>query len=258
MKPKIEEIIKLAQNAGQILRDGYGKLNSLEMKGKFDVVTEVDRRSEEFLVNSISKKFPDHKIVAEESGETLGKSDQTWYIDPLDGTTNFTHNLPIFSVSIAYAEEGEIILGVVYDPIRDETFSAVKGEGAKLNGVGLKVGTESELSKSLLVTGFPYDRFTNQDNNIDTFARMAVKVRGIRRLGSAALDLCYVAANRVSGYWEIRLETWDLAAGMLIAKEAGAMVTKRNGSNNMLIPPISVIASNPILHKKILDVLLAK
>ena len=253
MRPKLEEVCEMALNAGEILRDGFGKLKSLKLKREIDVVTEIDRKSEKFLIGEIKSKFPGHHIIAEESGETIGDVERKWYIAPLDGTTNFAHNLPIFSVSIAYAEKDQIVLGVVYDPMRDELFSAEKGGGAKLNGVPIFVGKESELNKSVLVTGFPYDRFTNEDNNLDNFNRLATKIRGIRRLGSAALDLCYVAANRVNGYWEIRMETWDLAAGMLIAQEAGAKVTKRDGSLDMLNPPINVIAANPLLHQKFLE-----
>ncbi len=256
MKPTIEEVCEIALNAGKILRDGFGKINNLKLKREIDIVTEVDQRSEIYILSEIKKRFPSHNIVAEESGEEFGNSESTWYIDPLDGTTNFAHNLPIFSVSIAYVENKQVMLGVVYDPIRDEMFSAERGKGTKLNGEFIITGKETELAKSVLVTGFPYDRFINEDNNLDNFNKLVLKVRGIRRLGSAALDLCNVAANRVSGYWEIRMETWDLAAGLLIAEEAGAKVTKRDGKAGMLTPPISVIAANPVLHQKILDVII--
>jgi myo-inositol-1(or 4)-monophosphatase len=194
-------------------------------------------------------------VVAEETGGLEGSDVCTWYIDPLDGTTNFAHKLPIFSVSIAYAKAGELTYGVVYDPMSDEMFTAERGQGAWVNGEPISVGNAVELSNSLLVTGFPYDRFVNPDNNLEYFNRFALQVQGIRRLGSAALDLCFVACGRVDGFWEIRLEPWDLAAGTLIAREAGALVTKLDGTNDILSAPYNVVAANQELHGKMLGVL---
>ena len=255
MKPTLQDLTDLARSAGEILRAGLNQANHLEHKGEINIVTEVDKRSEDYILSEINAKFPGHHIIAEESGETAGDAAHTWYIDPLDGTTNFAHGLPIFSVSIAYAEAGEVILGVVYDPMRDELFTAEKGKGAAVNGTPLKVGTQEELSHCILVTGFPYDRFTNPVNNLDNFNRFALKAQGVRRLGSAALDLCYVAAGRVDGYWELRLYPWDMAAGLLIVQEAGGLITKFNGDTDILTPPHSIVAANPVLHAKMMHIL---
>jgi myo-inositol-1(or 4)-monophosphatase len=252
MEPTLEIISAIARGAGEILRAGFNKSNQIELKGEIDLVTEIDQKSETYIITEIKNRFPDHKIVAEEGGVTWGNSGHSWYVDPLDGTTNYAHGLPIFSVSIAYAYRGEVLLGVVYNPITDEMFSAEKGKGAWLNGDVIHTGNRTELNKSLLVTGFPYDRFTNPDNNLENFKHLALKARGVRRLGSAALDLCFVADGRVDGFWEIRLEPWDLAAGMLIASEAGAVVSKRDGSKELLKPPISVVAANPGLQPAII------
>ncbi|NIP19495.1 MAG: inositol monophosphatase, partial [Xanthomonadales bacterium] len=240
------------------LRAGFEQSNNIEHKGEIDLVTEVDEQSEAYLLEQISTRFPEHRIIAEETGQKDGDPDHTWYIDPLDGTTNFAHRLPIFSVSIAYAQRGEITLGVVYDPIRDELFSAQRGKGASLNGAPIHPTSQEDLSRSLLVTGFPYDRFTSPNNNLEHMNRFTLRAQGIRRLGSAALDLCSVACGRVDGYWEIKLEIWDLAAGILIAKEAGALVSKTDGRKDMLAPPLSILAANPALHPAMLAVLQMK
>lgn len=246
--PNIQTLELLARGAGEILRAGFGEQNHVQHKGEIDLVTEVDLRSEKYLLDQIGKKFPEHKILAEESGEIQGNAEHLWYIDPLDGTTNFAHELPIFSVSIGYTFGGVVKLGVVYDPMRDELFSAESGKGAWLNGVPIHVGETLELKQSLMVTGFPYDRFSSNVNNLENFSRMALKVQGIRRLGSAALDLCYVACGRVDGYWELKIAAWDIAAGILIAQEAGGKVTKMSGAKDLLSPPHSIIAANPKLH----------
>ena len=255
MKPTLQDLKDLALGAGEILRAGFKQTNHIENKGEIDLVTETDRKSEAYLLEQITSRFPEHQIIAEESGQTAGNPDCNWYIDPLDGTTNFAHGLPIFSVSIAYAQEGELLLGVVYDPVRGELFSAQRGRGAYLGDRPIHTGSQTELSRSLLVTGFPYDRFTNPDNNLDHFNKFALRARGVRRLGSAALDLCFVAANRVDGFWEIRLESWDMAAGMLISREAGASVTTIDGTPDILTPPHSIVAANRVLHEKMLRVL---
>jgi myo-inositol-1(or 4)-monophosphatase len=255
MKPNLRDLEHLARGAGEILRAGYSQQNSVDLKGEIDLITEVDQRAEEFLLREISEKFPGHAVVAEETGGLEGNSNQCWYIDPIDGTTNFAHKLPIFGVSIAYVEDGEPQLGIVYNPMTDEAFVGERGKGARLNGEPIQVGQTTELVRSLVVTGFPYDRFKNPDNNLNHFNRFALRVQGIRRLGCAALDLCYVACGRVDGFWEIRLEPWDIAAGTLIAREAGAVVTKIDGRQEMLTPPINVLAANPALHQLMLGVL---
>ncbi len=255
MRPQLSDLETLARQAGDILRAGFGQRHQIDHKGVIDVVTEVDRRSEAFILGEIRRLFPDHRVLAEESGELAGKDGQIWYVDPLDGTVNYSHGLPIFSVSLAYAEAGETRLGVVYDPMRDECFSAERGQGARLNGQPLQVSSLSDLDHCLLITGFPYDIRTNPDNNLDNYTRFAVRAQAVRRLGSAALDLCYVAAGRFDGYWELRLEAWDLAAGALIAQEAGAVVTTLHGSPEILTPPHSLLVANPHIHARMLDIL---
>lgn len=258
MIPNLEDLITLARGAGEILRAGFTQSNHIQHKGEIDLVTEMDQRSEAYLLEAINRRFPTHQIIAEESGQKDGDPQHTWYIDPLDGTTNYAHGLPIFSVSIAYAHQGQVTLGVVYDPIRDELFAAGAGKGATLNATPIHPSRQAELSRSLLVTGFPYNRFTSPHNNLDHMRRFTLRAQGIRRLGSAALDLCYVACGRVDGYWEIKLEIWDLAAGLLIAREAGAVVCKTDANPDMLTPPFSVVAANPSLHPAILQVLQLK
>jgi myo-inositol-1(or 4)-monophosphatase len=255
VKPALKDLEALARGAGDILRASFGQQLRIEHKGVIDLVTDVDHRSEAYLLNEIRQRFPGHKIVAEESGESAGADGQIWYIDPLDGTVNYAHGLPIFSVSIGFAEAGRMRLGVVYDPLRDECFSAQAGLGAWLNGEPLRVSEITALDRGLLVTGFPYDIRTNPENNLDHYARFALRSQGVRRLGSAALDLCYVAAGRFDGYWEIRMNAWDIAAGGLIAEQAGARVTNLAGEVDYISPPQSILAANPHLHPQMLAVL---
>lgn len=255
MKPTLSEIEALARQAGEILRLGYGLHHQVEHKGIIDLVTEVDHRSEEFLLGEIHRNYPDHRVIAEESGGLAGEDCCLWYVDPLDGTVNYAHGVPIFTVSIAYQEGDEILMGVVYDPMQDECYSAGKGAGAWLNGLPIQVSTVSELEQSLLVTGFPYDIRTNPVNNLDHFAHFSMLSQGVRRLGSAALDLCYVAVGRFEGFWEIRLNSWDVAAGALIVQEAGGIVTNILGGRDYLSRPQSIIAANPKIHQAILGIL---
>lgn len=258
--PTLTDLERLARQAGQILRAGYQQEHQIDYKGVIDLVTEIDRQSEDYLLGEIRKDFPDHHILAEESGGTRGSENQ-WYIDPLDGTVNYAHNIPIFSVSIAYASNGTtstslsagLSLAAVYDPMRDEMFSAERGKGAHLNGRPLRVSGADELQKSLLVTGFPYDAWNSKFDNFDNFVRFAKLSQGVRRLGSAALDLCYVAAGRFDGFWELALKPWDVAAGGLICEEAGARVTNVFGEADYISPPQSVIATTPGIHARMLE-----
>jgi myo-inositol-1(or 4)-monophosphatase len=264
MQPKLNDLEELARQAGEILRTGFGTRlgfdhnHYVDYKGVIDPVTEIDRQSESFLLTEIHKRFPSHSIIAEESGGLKGLDEHVWFIDPLDGTVNFAHGVPIFSVSIAYANGGDILLGVVYDPNRDECFSAQSGKGAWLNGETIKVSTTQALDISLLVTGFPYDIRTNPKNNLDYFAYFSKHSQGVRRLGSAAMDLCYVANGRFDGFWEMRLNPWDVAAGGLIAKEAGAVVTNMQGEADFMSSPQSILAANPAIHPAMLQVLREK
>jgi myo-inositol-1(or 4)-monophosphatase len=250
--PTLTYIERLTRQAGQILRAGYQQEHQVDYKGVIDLVTEIDRKSEDYLLGEIQKDFPDHNILAEESGGTRGDGQQ-WYIDPLDGTVNYAHNIPFFSVSIAYASNGTLSLGAVYDPMRDEMFTAERGKGAYLNGSPLHVSSASDLQKSLLVTGFPYDIQNREINNLNNFIHFTYKSQGVRRLGSAALDLAYVAAGRFDGFWEMALKPWDVAAGGLICEEAGARVTNVHGEADFISPPQSILATAPGIHTCMLE-----
>lgn len=255
MKPTLSDIERLAREAGAILHAGYNKEHQVNYKGVIDLVTEVDHQSEAFLLGEVQKNYPDHHIFSEEKGIIQGSDEHTWYIDPLDGTVNYAHHIPIFSVSIAYSFQRELTLGAVYDPMRDEMFSAERGKGAFLNGESIHVYDVTELQKSLLVTGFPYDAWNTAQDNFANFVRFAKLTQGVRRLGSAALDLCYVATGRFDGFWELALKPWDVAAGGLICREAGAHITNVDGHADFISPPQSVVASAPGIHARMLEVL---
>jgi myo-inositol-1(or 4)-monophosphatase len=257
MQLTLSYIETLARTAGAILRDGYSKEHKVDYKGVIDLVTEVDHQSEKYLLGEVQRDFSDHHIFSEESGIIEGNMDHVWYIDPLDGTVNYAHHIPLFSVSIAYAFRGRLTLGAVYDPLRDEMFLAERGKGATLNGKPIKVSTTTELQKSLLVTGFPYDAWNTKQDNFANFVKFAKLSQGVRRLGSAALDLSYVASGRFDGFWELALKPWDVAAGGLICEEAGAQITNVKGEADYVSPPQSVIAAAPSIHKHILDELRA-
>ncbi len=230
---------------------GYGRAHAFTHKGRIDLVTEYDRRSEELLLGLVRERFADHSILSEESGIHAGSDGQMWYIDPLDGTTNFAHGLPVFCVSIGYADDQGMRLGVVFDPTRDEMYAAERGQGAWLNEDRLAVSSADELLQCLLTTGFAYENWVIE-TNLAHFSRFQRLTQGVRRLGSAALDLCYVAAGRLDGYWEASVYPWDLAAGGLIAAEAGALVTNLRGGPDYLTRPCSILAANPSLHAKML------
>ena len=255
MKPVLSDLDGLARQAGEILRLGYEHDHQVDYKDIIDLVTEVDHQSEAFILGEIQVQFPGHQIVSEEIGLVPGREVDQWYVDPLDGTVNYAHGIPIFSVSIAYAVNGVMTLGVVYDPLRDELFAAERGQGAWCNGRRLQVSRVTEFQRSLLVTGFPYDTWSTPNNNLEYFGRFARMTQGVRRLGSAALDLCYVAAGRFDGYWELSLSPWDVAAGGLIAAEAGGIITNLNGQSEYLAPPCSLVAAPPSLHAKMLEIL---
>jgi myo-inositol-1(or 4)-monophosphatase len=253
MQPTLPYLEMLARKAGTILRDGYSKEHQVDYKGVIDLVTEVDHQSEAFLLGEVRSDFPSHHIFSEESGVIYGNDEHIWYIDPLDGTVNYAHQVPIFCVSIAYASKGGVTLGAVYDPLRDEMFLAERGKGATLNGKALRVSLVTELQKSLLVTGFPYDAWDTKQDNFANFVKLAKRTQGVRRLGSAALDLCYVAAGRFDGFWELALKPWDVAAGGLVCEEAGAGVTNVKGAADYISPPQSVVAATPGIHALMLD-----
>ncbi|MBK9923982.1 MAG: inositol monophosphatase [Anaerolineales bacterium] len=253
MQLTLSYVETLARKAGAILRDGYSKEHTVAYKGVIDLVTEVDHQSEAFLLGEVQRDFPEHHIFSEESGVIQGDDEHIWYIDPLDGTVNYAHHIPFFSVSIGYASKGVLTFGAVYDPMRDEMFLAERGKGATLNGEPIKASNTTELQKSLLVTGFPYDAWNTEQDNFANFTKFAKLSQGVRRLGSAALDLSYVAAGRFDGFWELSLKPWDVAAGGLIAEEAGARVTNVKGNADYISHPQSIIAAAPAIHGQILS-----
>jgi myo-inositol-1(or 4)-monophosphatase len=242
---------ELARQAGNLLRQAYGRKIEAEHKGAVDLVTEYDLRAEQLLTQAIRQASPTDAILAEEGGAS-GAGELTWVIDPLDGTTNFARGVPFFCVSIACVQNRRPVLGVVYDPMRDELFTASTGGGTTLNGRPLTVSQTGSLDKSLLVTGFPYDIRTNPDNNLSQYALLSVRSLGVRRLGSAALDLAYVAAGRFDGFWEFRLSPWDFAAGMLLVPEAGGRVTRADGGPDVFREPTSILATNGRIHEAML------
>ncbi len=247
--------IEAAKEAGKYLKFSVGKVKNIEMKKgeERNLVSEIDRNAEKKIIDIIKRHHPSHGILAEESGGS-GTSDYVWVIDPLDGTTNFLHGLPIFCVSIGLQYKNELIAGVVYDPNLDELFTAEKGSGAYLNGKRLRVTATSELIQSLLVTGFPYDIASNPDNTIERFVNVLVKAQAVRRLGSAALDLSYVAAGRFDGFWEVNLNPWDMAAGILFVREAGGKVTDFSGADSTIHTP-QMLATNGCIHNALLEIL---
>ena len=253
MQPTLAYIEHLAREAGAILRAGYNKEHQVNYKGVIDLVTEVDHQSEDYLLGEVRRDFPEHHIFSEESGVIQGSKEHIWYIDPLDGTVNYAHHMPIFCVSIAYAFGGRTTLGAVYDPMRDEMFLAERGKGAFLNGEPLQASTAAELRKSLLVTGFPYDAWDTDQDNFAYFIKFGKLTQGVRRLGSAALDLSYVGAGRFDGFWELALKPWDVAAGGLVCEEAGATVTSVSGDADYISPPQSILAAAPGIHARMLE-----
>jgi len=245
--------VQAARKAGFVLKRRLGKKRKVGFKGVVNLVTEMDILSEKIVVSEIQKHFPDHNILAEERTSRINDSPYQWIIDPLDGTTNYAHRFPVFCVSIALTKNEETILGVVYDPTRDELFVAEKNRGARLNGRKLHVSSESNLSRSLLATGFPYDIRESQLNNFDHFHNFAVRAQAVRRAGSAALDLCYVAAGRFDGFWEMKLGPWDMAAGNLMVLEAGGTATDFWGKH-LGLSGKHVLASNGKIHKAMLRI----
>jgi myo-inositol-1(or 4)-monophosphatase len=257
MKDFLSVACEAALKAGGILRDNIKGIREITFKGDINLVTEMDMRSERAVVETLLASFPGHGIIAEEETRILSNSGFTWIIDPLDGTTNYAHGYPCFSVSIALEYGDEIVLGVVYDPMRDELFMAQKNKGAFLNGKPIKVSNIDTLIKSLLATGFPYDRTVSERNNLDHFHDLLMTSQEVRRDGSAALDLCSVASGRFDGFWELKLKPWDVAAGSLIVLEAGGMVSNFSGMK-FSIHDEEILASNGRIHGKMVEILRAR
>jgi myo-inositol-1(or 4)-monophosphatase len=248
--------IETARAAGQLLLEKYGRITTITKKGDFNLVTEADLASEAMIIDRIKSHYPRHMILAEESGDTVvvdGDTRWKWIIDPLDGTTNFAHSYPCFCVTIALEHDGELVIGVTYDPTRNELFTAEKGQGASLNFKPVHVSTASQVSEALVVTGFPYD-FKEKSDFARHLNSFLLASRGVRRDGSAAIDMAYVACGRFDGFWEEGLNPWDVAAGVLMINEAGGQVTSYGGSPiDIYKPPIC--ASNGLIHDEMLAVL---
>lgn len=238
----------------EILRQYFGKLTGVMKKGAIDLVTEADLEAEKAIIEVLHSAFPEHSILAEESGLNHKNSENQWIIDPLDGTTNFAHELGIFAVSIAFSCQNEIILGFVLNPVSGELFTAEKGQGAMLNGKSMSVSSTEKISEALLVTGFPYNHPEIIDTIMARFGRCISASQGVRRLGSAALDLCYVARGRFDGFWEQNLKPWDTAAGMLIVEEAGGRVTDFSG-NPYDIYQKEILATNMNIHQEMMNLM---
>lgn len=255
MPKPLDVAVELAREVGEVQMRSLGLRHDVEFKGVVDIVTEVDKECECIIVNRLKKDFPTHDILAEEGGSRGLKSDMCWIVDPLDATVNYNHKYPFFGTSIALEQCGDAVLGVVYEPNRDELFVAEKGGGAVLNGEKISVSTENILNRSLLSTGFAYNvREGEARNNLEYFARFMMEAQAIRRDGMAAGDLCYLACGRFDGFWELFLKPWDMAAGALIVREAGGRVTKFDGSD-IDIYNTEIVASNGLIHDEMLRVL---
>ncbi len=250
----LEAAKEAARKAGRMLKKNIDASREVSFKGIVDLVTNFDEQSQRMIFKYLSAIFPEHSFLAEEGLSQAKKSEFQWIIDPLDGTTNYAHRFPIFTVSIALEAKGEVVIGVVYDPMREETFSAARGEGAFLNGKKINVSSVDDLNRGLLATGFPYDIRVSEANNIVHFNNFLTRAQAVRRCGSAALDLCYVACGRFDGFWELKLKPWDMAAGALLVQEAGGRVTGfRN--KEFSLSSSEILASNGLIHQQMVEVL---
>ena len=244
---ELEAALSAARRGGEVLRTSFGTEHTITYKGEVDLLTEVDEEAERMIREELFGTFPTYGMLAEEGGELSGQEDARWIVDPLDGTTNYAHGLPIFCVSVALERAAEeVVLGVVHDPMREETFVAERGRGAILNGRPISVSDTDELIRALIATDFPYDR-ERMPETLELFGRFSALSRGMRRLGAAALDLCYVAAGRLDGYYMRGVRPWDLAAGSLIVREAGGKLTDYRG-DELALDGGEIVASNGRLH----------
>ena len=246
--------VAAAYKSAKIVKSCFGNIDHVKKKGDIDLVTKADLGSEEIIIKTIRRQFPTHTILSEESGMHKGDHDCKWIIDPLDGTTNFAHNLSLFSISIAFAFKNKVVAGIVLNPETGELFTAIKNRGATLNSRAINVSSSLHVSESLLVTGFPYDFKKILEPLMMRFTNCLKASRGVRRLGSAALDLCYVACGRFDGFWEQNLNAWDTAAGALIAREAGAVITDFSDSS-FDIDKKEILATNGKIHDEMLSLL---
>ncbi len=253
MAPDYEFVARaaeIAREGGALLMEYFARNVAIEYKGDADLVTIADRKSEKLLVERLHAAWPDHDVLGEEGTLTSSGSEYRWYVDPLDGTTNFAHGYPVFCVSLGLEHRGELIAGVIYDPTRDETFAAEKGKGATLNGRPIHVSGTAKLGESILGTGFPSHK-RHKNPNIQFYHQLTLRSHGVRRAGSAALDLASVASGRFDGFWEFNLNSWDTAAGVVLVREAGGIVTDfSNGPFNL--SSREVLASNRLIHEELL------
>ena len=251
----LNKIIEIAKEAGQIVREGFGKTIDIEFKtNESNLVTQIDKASEKRIIDFVKKEFPNHGILAEESGEIKNTSEYLWVIDPLDGTTNFAHGLPIFSISIGVQKNGITVAGAVYDVMNDIVYSAESGSGAYTNNKRINVSINNKLQRALLVTGFPYNIAENPENAFERFIALTKASRGMRRLGSAAIDFCYVAKGVFDGFWEVYLHPWDICAGKLILEEAGGIVTGFSGETIDIFSN-KILATNKCIHDQMMDII---
>ncbi len=251
----IEDVIKIAKEAGAVVKEGFGTNFNIEYKtNESNLVTAIDKASEKLITEFIKKSYPSHGILAEEGGEIKSTSEYVWVVDPIDGTTNFAHGLPIFSVSIGVQKKGKTIAGVVYDVMNDIVYSTELGGGSFANGKKLSVNKNDKLSHAVLVTGFPYNIADNPENALEKFSALTKASRAVRRLGSAAIDLCYVARGVFDGFWEVQLHPWDMCAGKLIVEEAGGLVTDFKGKDIDIFSQ-KILATNGKIHNVMIEFL---
>ena len=251
--PYLETAVEIAREAGALLARYYERRPAFELKGEFDLVTEADRESEKLVVERLRSHFPTHTVVAEEGGGHQAASEYRWFVDPLDGTTNFAHGFPAFNVTLGLERAGEMVAGVILDPIRNELFTAERGSGAFLNNRRIRVSRCGNLADSLSSTGFP-SRKRHHNVNIHFYYQLAMASHGVRRTGSAALDLAYVACGRLDFFWEFGLKPWDMAAGVLLVSEAGGRVSDMRGAPHSVTASEHLLADNGALHEQVLEI----
>lgn len=254
MKNVLEFAIQCALESGKIQAEYFQKKIGIHHKGEIDIVTDVDIACQQKIIELIEEKYPEDSIIAEEKANIFDEKRNKWIVDPLDGTTNYAHGYPFFCTSIAYEVGGEVVVGVVYNPIFKELFFSQKGEGAYFNGEKIHVSGINDMKQALLSTGFPYDLPTNTNNNINHFVHFLYKAQAVRRDGSAAMNLSYIACGRFDGHWEMKLNPWDMAAGMLMVKEAGGTITDFKGERFSIYGD-ELVASNGLLHDRLIEVL---
>ena len=251
MPSYLETSVEIAREAGALLSKYFERRVAFELKGEHDLVTEADRASEQLVIERLSAHFPSHSIVAEEGGGHTGSSEYCWYVDPLDGTTNFAHGFPMYNITMALEQSGQLIAGVIFDPEHNEMFTAERGSGAYLNNRRIRVSKVNRLENTLVATGFPSKK-RHENVNIHFYYQLAMVTHGVRRAGSAALDLAYVASGRLDGFWEFGLNPWDMAAGILLITEAGGKCSDmKDGPVNLRGPHL--LADNGLVHQQILD-----